>query len=187
MNKTMSKAYKNFWSLNVDEAVVAGILRDETEYEVLLPLNAQMKDIDLVLADVGSRKYHTVQVKGSRAYEPKKSEMDKYGAGSAGWFFFSKDIIERSSVDYFIFLVYVIEESEKTGRRHFKPHTITVPTSKLKNIVLRNKTTHGENRYSFLIWVNPETQKAFDFRDTKYDLSEYLDQKGFAQLYGRNK
>lgn len=183
----MSKAYKNFWSLNVDEAVVAGILRDETEYEVLLPLNAQMKDIDLVLADVGSRKYHTVQVKGSRAYEPKKSEMDKYGAGSAGWFFFSKDIIERSSVDYFIFLVYVIEESEKTGRRHFKPHTITVPTSKLKNIVLRNKTTHGENRYSFLIWVNPETQKAFDFRDMKYDLSEYLDQKGFAQLYGRNK
>jgi hypothetical protein len=41
----MNKSYKNFWSLNTDEAVVTGILRDETpkEVEVLMPLNAQMK------------------------------------------------------------------------------------------------------------------------------------------------
>lgn len=181
----MSKAYKNFWSLNTDEAVVAGILRDETKHEVLMPLNAQMKDIDLVLADVENRQYYTVQVKGSRAYEPHKREIDKWGAGSHGWFFFSKDIIERSSVDYFIFLVYVIEESEKTGRRHLKPHTITIPTSKLKKIVLKYKLTHGDNRYSFFIWVNPETQQAFDTRDTKYDLSEFLDQKGFSKLNKR--
>lgn len=178
----MSKSYKNFWSLNTDESVVAGILRDETKHEVLMPLNAQMKDIDLVLADIESKRYYTVQVKGSRAYEPKKREVDKYGAGSAGWFFFSKDIIERSRVDYFIFLVYVIEESEKTGRRHFSPHTVTIPTSKLKELVLKYKLTHGDNRYSFLIWINPKTQKAFDFRDTVCDLSDFLDQKGFSKL-----
>lgn len=41
-------AYKNFWSLNTDEAVVTGILRENTdkEIEVFMPLNAQMKDLD---------------------------------------------------------------------------------------------------------------------------------------------
>ncbi len=178
----MSRAYKNFWSLNTDEAVVAGILRDATKHEVLLPLNAQMKDIDLVLAAVDSRKYYTIQVKGSRAYEPKQREIDKYGAGSAGWFFFPKDIIDRSSVDYFIFLVYVIEESTKTGRRHFMPHTITIPTKKLKQLVGKYKKPHGPDRYSFIIWVNPEKGQAFDLRDTVFDVSNYLDQKGFVKL-----
>ena len=44
-------AYKNFWSLNTDEAVVTGILREHTpkEIDVLMPINAQMKDIDLGL------------------------------------------------------------------------------------------------------------------------------------------
>ena len=82
----MGKAYKNFWSLNTDEAVVAGILRDETtkNIEVLFPLNAQMKGVDLVLMNIENKKSVTVQIKGSRAYEPRKSEIKKYGAGSAG-------------------------------------------------------------------------------------------------------
>ena len=61
----MSHAYKNFWSLNTDEAVVTGILRGSTEKntEVLMPINAQMKDIDLVLYNVENRKNITIQVK----------------------------------------------------------------------------------------------------------------------------
>ena len=49
-------AYKNFWSLNTDEAVVTGILRENTskETDVLIPINAQMKDIDLILMNVVS-------------------------------------------------------------------------------------------------------------------------------------
>ena len=54
----MAKAYKNFWSLNTDEAIVAGILRDETlkNVEVLMPLNAQMKGIDLFLMNLKNKK-----------------------------------------------------------------------------------------------------------------------------------
>jgi hypothetical protein len=182
--KYMGKAYKNFWALNTDEAVAAGILKDETakDVEVLMPLNAQMKDVDLVVANVKSRKYSTIQVKGSRAYEPQRSETDKFGAGSAGWFFFHSDIIKNSDVDYFIFLIYVIEESTKTGRRHLRPHTITIPTQELKKSVNKYKSTHGDGRYSFFIWVNPETKTAFEFRDRNYDLSKYLDKKGFIKL-----
>ena len=75
-------AYKNFWSLNTDEAVVTGILRENTskDVDVLMPINAQMKDIDLVLMNFLNKKIATIQVKGSKAYEPKKNEVKKSGS-----------------------------------------------------------------------------------------------------------
>jgi len=180
----MGRAYKNFWSLNTDEAVVAGILRDETDrdIEVFLPLNAQMKDVDLICVNMENRKILTIQVKGSKAYEPKKNEVEKFGDGSTGWFFFPKKSIEKSTADYFIFLVYIIEQHPHTGRRSIEPHTITVPTHKLKELVKIHKIPHGKDRYSFYFWVNPKKKIAFDWRDERYDVSMYLDKKGFEKL-----
>ena len=65
----MSISYKNFWSLNTDEAVVTGILKSETEkeVEVLMPLNAQMKGVDLFLMNIKNKRIFSVKVKGSRA------------------------------------------------------------------------------------------------------------------------
>jgi len=179
----MGKAYKNFWSLNTDEAVVCGILRDETakNIEVLMPLNAQMKGIDLFLINIKNSKTLSIQVKGSKAFEPKKKETEKYGDGSTGWFFLHEDVIFKAASDYFIFLVYVIVQSSKTGRRHIEPHTIAIPTNKLKELVSKFKNPHPRN-YSFYFWVNPREKKAFDFRDKYYDVSEFLDEKGFAKI-----
>jgi len=66
----MWRAYKNFRSLNTDEAVVTGILRDSTakNVEVFMPINAQMKYTDLVLMNMDNNKVLKIQVKGSRAY-----------------------------------------------------------------------------------------------------------------------
>lgn len=180
----MGKAYKNFWSLNTDEAVVTGILRENTAkgVEVFMPINAQMKDIDLIIMNIDKKKVLTIQVKGSKAYEPKKNEVRKYGDGSSGWYFFSKDIIHRSDADYFIFLVYVIREEIDKGRRIIEPHTITIPTERLKKLCSKYKTSHGSNRYSFYFWVDPKKKRAFDWRDKHYDVSEYLDKKGFDKL-----
>ena len=179
----MGKSYKNFWSLNTDEAVVTGILREQTpkNVDVLMPINAQMKDVDLVLMNFTDKKTLTIQVKGSKAYEPKKKEVEKYGNGSTGWFFLKKDIIHRSEADYFIFLVYVLDENEKTGRRIIEPHTITIPTKKLQKLCEKYKKPHPD-RYSFYFWVNPKLKKSFDFRDKEYDVTEYLDKKGFDKL-----
>lgn len=179
----MGKAYKNFWSLNTDEAIVAGILRGETpkDVEVLMPLNAQMKDIDLVLVNTKRKNFITIQVKGSRAFEPKRSETRKYGDGSAGWFYFPSEVIHKSTADYFIFLIYILEVSNKEGRRFIQHHTITIPTNTLKLLVKKHKKSHGK-RYSFLIWINPKTKKAFDFRDEKVDFTKYLDKKGLDSI-----
>ncbi len=180
----MGKAYKNFWSLNTDEAIVVGILRDGTSrnIEVLMPANAQMKDIDLVLMNINNKKSLTIQVKGSRAFEPRKIEVIRYGDGSAGWFYFKKDVIFKSSVDYFIFLIYVLEQNKKAGRIIITPHTITISTKKLKLLCKKFKKTGKGDMYNFLLWINPRTKKAFDFRDKKYSLSEFLDKRGFKKI-----
>lgn len=185
----MGKAYKNFWSLNTDEAIVAGILRNETAkgIEVLMPLNAQEKDVDLVLINPDKRKFLTIQVKGSRAFEPRKIETKKYGDGSAGWFYFPAKVIQKSTADYFIFLVYILEHSHKLGRRFIKHHTITIPTGTLKKLVKKSKKTHGGGKYSFLIWINHTTKKAFDFRDKLYYLSEFLDKEGLKKINSKLK
>ena len=140
-----------------------------------------MRDIDLILMNTQNKKCLTIQVKGSKAYEPKKKEVKKYGEGSSGWFFFSKEIIHRSKADYFIFLVYVIIENYKAGRRVIEPHSITIPTDKLKKLCLKYKTPHPD-RYSFNVWINPKKKSAFEWRDKQYDLTEYLDKNGFDKL-----
>lgn len=183
----MGVAYKNFWSLNTDEAVVAGILRNKTkkEVEVLMPLNAQMKGVDLYLINTKTKKVVSVQVKGSRAYEPKKSEVIKYGEGSAGWFFFPKEVVENATADFFCFLIYILEEEEKIGRRIISPHLILIPTESLKKETLNNKKTHGPGRFSYKIWIDPIKQESFDFRDKKIDLSKYLNEKGINLINDR--
>jgi len=180
----MGIAYKNFWSLNTDEAVVSGILRGNInkDIEVLMPMNAQMKGVDLVLMNVKNKKSITIQVKGSRAYEPKPREVKKYGAGSAGWFFFLEKVVGKATADYFVFLIYVLEEDNEKGRRIIEPHVIIIPTLDLQEKSKKYKSTHGDDRYSYKIWINPETKEAFDFRDQKMDLSKYLDKEGFLLL-----
>lgn len=180
----MGRAYKNFWSLNVDEVVVSGIVREGTpkNMEILMPMNAQMKDTDLVLMNMDNKKSATIQVKGSRAYEPKKSERVKFGDGSGGWFCFKKDVVFKSGVDFFIFLVYVLEENKKAGRWTITSHTITVSTEKLRLLCEKHKKAGKDRMYNFFLWVNPAKKKSFEFRGKTYDTSKYLDKRGLKQL-----
>lgn len=179
----MGLAYKNIWSLNTDEAVVTGILRDELpkNIEVLMPLNAQMKGVDLVVMNVETKKAITIQVKGSRAFEPSKNELKKYGHGNVGWFFLDEKTISSATADFFIFLVYVIDEDTNLGRRTLSPHSIVIQTNKLKELTLQYKKVHG-NRYSYYFWINPKSKESFDIRDEKFTVSECLDKIGFAKL-----
>jgi hypothetical protein len=46
---------------------------------------------------------------------------------------------------------------------------------------LKYKKPHPE-RYSFYFWIDPKNKIAFDWRDEKYNLTKYLDKKGFEKL-----
>lgn len=182
----MGISYKNFWSLNVDETVVTGILRDyfKKDMEIFMPINAQMKDVDLVIANIKNKKMITLQVKGSRAYEPSKKEIKEFRYGSSGWFFLKEETVRDCTADYFIFLIYVIHERESEGRRYIEPHIITIKPGALYQLCKERKIIH--KLYSFYIWVNPREKKAFDWRDKKakgiIDLDGYLDDNGLKQM-----
>jgi hypothetical protein len=193
-NKIIKKkgiGYKNFWSLNTDEAVTIGILRGwlPKNVEVFIPANAQMKDIDLIIVNIENKKITTIQVKGSRAYEPKKTEIKEFGSGSAGWFHMNRDKIDKSSVDFFIFLSYVLEEDKKSGRRHINPHIVLISTNELKNLCKKYKKLDRNEMYNFFIWINPAKKQAIEFRDKKHhiNMSKCLDKEGFEKLYAKLK
>jgi hypothetical protein len=123
----------------------------------------------------------TIQVKGSRAYEPSKKSSIQNGAGSGGWWFLDEKTITSATADYFIFLLYVIEDRANLGRRTLTPHSIVIPTIKLQELTLLNKKLYA-NRFSYYFWINPQTQEVYDTRDNKYYVSEYLDKKGYEAL-----
>ena len=177
----MGIAYKNFWSLNTDEAVAAGILRYHMpkEHEVFMPLNAQSKGIDLLLVNLKNKKFVSIQVKGSRAYESSKKESLP---GSAGWFMFKKDVILKASADWFIYLIYVIEEEKSTGRRYINPHVVTISTKDLKNLFKQSAYEVKGGRFNQIIWINPKDKKAFDIHNSKHDFSKWLDKEGIEKL-----
>jgi len=184
----MGISYKNFWSLNTDEAVVIGHLRYRRpkDVEVFIPVNAQMKGIDLLLMNTkDNKKSITVQIKGSRAFEPKKSEVIKYGDGNAGWFMLDHKTIFKSVADYFIFLIYVFEKNKKAGRQIISHHIITIPTKELQGLTGKFKKLGKTKKYNFLFWVNPEKKTSHEFRDIQFDVSEYLDLKGLEKLNKR--
>ena len=187
----MGISYKNFWSLNPDEAVTTGILRNylKDEMGVFMPLDAQFKDIDLLVTNLKNKKSVTLQVKGSRAYEPKKSETKRFGYGSAGWFYLKAETIMQCQADYFVFLVYVLRDDPENGRRHTEPHIVVISTKELQKLCKNRTLSNG--RYNFFIWINPKENKAFDFREINskgiMDLSSYLNDKGLEKLKNQLK
>ena len=184
---------KNFWSLNVDEAVVTGMLRSNTpkEIEVFMPLNAQMKDLDLVLVNTKNKKSLTIQVKGSRAYKGTENDIKRLGNGSNSWYSIKKETIEDSIVDYYIFLIYVIEQlnKNKKGRISIEPHVVIISSNDLRKKVKSYKKANKKNIYQFELWTNTEEKKlkVFDHRDQiikgkKEYFTEFLDDDGFNKL-----
>ena len=70
---------KNLWSLTVDEAIVAEKINKfktlKKNHQVFFPINSQLKDIDLILYNLQTQKTKSIQIKGSRTYDPQKKEI----------------------------------------------------------------------------------------------------------------
>jgi len=172
---------KNFWSLNVDEALVADKLQTELKnkgYEVFFPLRSQLKDIDLILVNLKNKKSYTIQVKGSRTYAhiPQKREVERFGEGQSGWFTIrSKSIFQpENPIDYFIFLIHL--ETQGKIKKEIELHYLVIPIENFRNL-LKNKEIGKHDLYDFFIWINPKERKAYDYREWKniIELTQYLD------------
>jgi hypothetical protein len=173
-------AVKNFWSLNVDEALVADKLQNclkNKGYEVFFPLRVQLKDIDLVLVNLKTKKTYTVQVKGSRTYPPQKRETERFGEGQASWIQIRrKSIFEpENPIDCFIFLIHLEVEGEI--KRGIELDYLVIPTEDFKKLLISSgKKIRKGDQYVFFIWINPKEKKAIDFEEWKntIDLTGFL-------------
>lgn len=191
MNKIKIKSIRNFWSLNQDEAVVSSLLRDNLkDVEVYMPLNSQMKDIDLALIGSKNKKTITIQVKGSKTFKPEKKGIKEYGEGSGGWIQVKKDSIKNSVADYFVFQLYAIEQCDiEIGRLIVEPYVIIIPTKELIIKLEKYKNASKSGVYHFYFWVNPKKKEVFDYRDLKNKgkgnsehFDEFLNEKGLERL-----
>lgn len=129
---------KNLWSLQVGEAVVAEELSKrfppKDKYQVFIPLNNQLEDIDLILADLYKKRYVTLQVKESNTRE-KQYPKEKI---RWGWFRINKNKLGKQkikAVDYYVFLRHSLTE-----KREFDNDFIIVPSEDLGSKMEKGET-----------------------------------------------
>jgi len=137
---------RNFWSLNVDEAIVASKLKKQlsSDYEVFFPVNSQLKDIDLIIYNVKNHNTKTIQVKGSKGYGRSGSNSSAHS--------FPKSKINPKTVDYFILASYFEVPQKKKNKMNIETHYVVIPTKKLLEIVNKTKISpKGICHFSFYL------------------------------------
>lgn len=158
----MKQQIKNFWSLNVDEALVANWLKQKdtlgSKYEVFFPVNFQLPFVDLIVYNSKNKKTTTIQVKSSQSYLKKDKDTGKEYWVSAHKFEISK--INSAKVDFFVFSCFYPEiidnKKNRTGERKIKNYFVVIPTTKLEKYVKDFKNPlvikSGRIGFSFYMW-----------------------------------
>lgn len=161
---------KNFWSLQVDEAIVAEKIKTLKEVEAFFPVNSQLKDIDLIVFNLKTHRVKTVQVKSSRSW---KSEGYEYSGQRI-----PINKINPNLVDFFIFSCYFLTLTK--NQRKITPHYVVIPTKELLDRIKKTKVVkNGICKFSFNFYKG----KIADFWQLKngidnekgVDYTKYLD------------
>jgi len=160
----MKKQIHNFWSLNVDEALVASWLKDNLDenYEVFFPVNSRFPDVDLIVFNSINKKTITVQVKSSQIYLVKDEPEDYWSSGHD----IQLEKIDPDKVDFFIFTCYYPElPKKKTGdSRDITKYFVVFQTSKLKDYVMKVKEPKliKSKRVPFNFCIYPADKKLYE-------------------------
>ena len=165
----MKKYVKNFWSLNVDEALVANWLKQKEtlgpNYEIFFPINAQLEFVDLIVFNKKNKKTATIQVKSSQSYlQEDKEEGDYWVTGHR----FEKEKINSKKVDFFIFTSYYPKISKKVQTsRALAEHYIVFKTEELEKYVEKYKDMKmiKTGKIGFSFYIYPPNKKGELYED----------------------
>jgi hypothetical protein len=153
---------KNVWSLQVGEVLVADLIKKHLgkDYEVFIPLNNQLKNVDLAVINLKTKKLVTIQVKESREYHLGMAD---------GWIGISKNKVLDKVADFYVFLVYTAKEDGHKMKMTYR--TLVVPAE-----VLLEKSHHkNESKGGFDYYFKFDNNKAWEDREKPTDYSEYID------------
>ena len=179
----MKKQIHNFWSLNVDEALVASWLKDNLDenYEVFFPVNSRFPDVDLIVFNSKNKKTITVQVKSSQSYFKKYENVEYWVSGHDK---IQLDKIDHDKVDFFIFTCYYPElTKKKTGNsRDITKYFVVFQTSKLLDYVwkFKDSKTIKSKRIKFSFYVYPPNDKGKLYED--WGLKEEYSRNDYEKL-----
>lgn len=179
----MKKFVKNFWSLNVDEALVANWLKQDntlgTDYEIFFPINAQLEYVDLIVFNKNNQKIVTIQVKSSQSYLVKDKEGDYWASGHR----FESKKIDPKKVDFFIFTCYYPKTSEKEQKsRDVTSHFVVFTTNELQRYVEKHKSVKmvKTGKIGFSFYVYPPNDKGELYED--WELKEEYSRNDYEKL-----
>lgn len=181
MNGLIKKFVKNFWSLNVDEALVANWLKNNLKknYEVFFPINAQLEYIDLIVYNKQNKKTTTIQVKSSQSYIAKDKDGDYWVSGHR----FESNKIKSKKVDFFIFTCFYPKTPKKNQPdRGIMEHYVVFKTRELEKYIETYKkikiTKTGKIGFSF--YVYPPNDKGKLYED--WELKEEYTRNDYKKL-----
>lgn len=172
---------RNIWSLTADEALVISELKQrlgKDKYEVFLPANSQLKDIDLILMNLEKMEPVTLQVKGSRTWAATDKEIESFGEGNSSWIQVGRKAIHEPSfrIDFFIFVLHNLVDITIKGsiKKHVKLNYLVIPADEFRR---RISNKPDKKVYNLYIWLDDKGKRAFDYRDRNVivDFSEFLD------------
>jgi len=160
---------KNIWSLQVGEAIVAEEIKKKLskDYEVFIPLNNQLKDIDLIISNLKTKNFKTIQVKESREYDRGKAN---------GWFRISDNHLNNFNfVDFYVFLIYSTRQTKTKDENQI--YFIIVPSKDLLKKSLHKKPTVDKksNKKTYHYYFHITDGNVLEVRDKpEVDYSIYL-------------
>ena len=168
---------KNIWSLQTGEAIVADKVAwvlGKKNYPVFFPLNSQLKDVDLLVVNLKTRKTVTLQVKESR----------QFGDGIF-WYQLNKRALNSPEIDFFALLGYSMVDKKKDGVTRFQHDVTIIPAKVLKKFQMRKL---GARNVTFYLKLDGKKATFFltkpkrgDYTNAR-DCTAYLD--NFKQLRG---
>ncbi len=172
-------AIKNFWSLNVDEAILSDKLNKKlgSNYQIFFPVNSQLKDIDLIIYNLQSGNTKAIQVKGSRSYEPRKSEVKRYGDGRTTWNVISGESVfnPENQVDFFVFVLHVDEITTK--KRQIIQQYLIIPIEDFRKLT-KKKQVRSNGMYHYFFWIRHDGKEVLEINNKvnqdKMDYTKYL-------------
>ncbi len=179
----MKKFVKNFWSLNVDEALVANWLKQKeilgSDYEVFFPINAQLEYVDLIVFNKKNQKTATIQVKSSQSYLVKDKEGDYWASAHR----FESNKINPKKVDFFIFTCFYPTTLEKEQKsRDITSHFVVFTTNELQRYFEKYKSTKmiKTEKIGFSFYVYPLNDKGKLYED--WELKEEYTRNDYKKL-----
>ena len=158
-------AIKNFWSLQVGEVIVADLIKKNLgkDYTIFMPLDNQLKSIDLVLVNLRTKKLSTIQVKESR-------EFTQFLGN--GWIIVNKEKVDNLVADFYTFVIYRTVEHDHQVK--IKPEIIIVPSKILKERSASKRVVKNKDYYYFFKVGNGIAYDDHEGRNRKIDYSDCL-------------